>query len=1196
MTERFDDATLLDGANQFRIRRLQVFNWGTFSNIHDIPMSDGKAFPEKGFLFVGPSGSGKSTLLDAMISLLYPNPNYNAAAREGDGRRGDRTLLSYVRGAWSTQADADAPGSPRARVQYLRPGATFSAAALTFCDRTGIVLTLMLVAYVRKSTQDEAGVNRRYYLIEGDYSFNPYDFEGFARRSFDWRWLRERLPKHESWERSNAFREAFCRRMGIRDQAALVLLSKAQSAKNLGDLNQFLRNFMLEEPPTRELADRLVDEFNQLDDAHKAVVKARDQVAHLEEAKRRHEAMLAARERSLRLAEEADARPVWRARTELAWAQAALPKLEGAAAEAKVRRDAAQKRRADADARVKELERRRWESGGSRLERLEADARAAERALAETRRRAGGLAPAVKAAGADFPETAEAWAELAGRMQTMLSSLADAEAKRRSERDELVAQERALSERFRETAAEIEALRSHPSNIPARQLALREALAAALGLPEERLPFAGELIQVKPEEAAWQGAIERVLHSFSLSILVADRDYEALSALVNSRHLGERLVYFRVRGDERRRTEAPAGTIPEKLDIKDGPWAAWLAGELAERFDYLCAEDLDEFRVSKKAVTQAGQVKHSAVRHEKDDRTRVDDCRHWVTGFSSQEKLAAFEEDAAQQAANLSALQRRIRALEEEGAAARRAADAATLIVHANWSDLDEKSAEARLADVEAALAEIRSKSSELAALDSEIAQAKTDLGGAQAALDEAGSALKMAEHRAAQGAERVKALAAREAQERRRLDEARRPLTDAGLAAAADRIEKEAKRAKTALSPDTLPDLYDAASKRCAEEKNAADVAAERELGAVVRGFEEFNSKWPEADEELEPKIESAVDYFRLLEKIVEDGLPKYEAKFRELLRSQSLQDFAELSTTIQSARRRIIDRMADVNASLAAVPFSRLSDGSSSHLRIEVRNLRIPDVEEFMNDLGALISGAMDDMPPEEEERRFGKIQALVEKLNPAKPEHERWRRTVLDVRNHVNFTAYELAADGTVIETYFSGSGKSGGQRQKLTTTCLAAALRYQLGSSEAGLPAYAPVILDEAFDKADSEFTDLSMNIFLSFGFQMIVATPMKSVTTLEPYVGGAYYVTMAGRRSSSGLLVRYDAKKSKLAFDELPEGGVPEGKPAHQAAAAPDGEGSNTAGEAKAEKPEAEAPAKATEAEEAPRPPEPSLFG
>jgi len=51
---------------QFRIRQLQAFNWGTFSGIHTIPIA------ERGFLFVGRSGTGKSTLLDAFSALLAP--------------------------------------------------------------------------------------------------------------------------------------------------------------------------------------------------------------------------------------------------------------------------------------------------------------------------------------------------------------------------------------------------------------------------------------------------------------------------------------------------------------------------------------------------------------------------------------------------------------------------------------------------------------------------------------------------------------------------------------------------------------------------------------------------------------------------------------------------------------------------------------------------------------------------------------------------------------------------------------------------------------------------------------------------------------------------------------------------------------------------------------------------------------------
>ena len=115
--------------------------------------------------------------------------------------------------------------------------------------------------------------------------------------------------------------------------------------------------------------------------------------------------------------------------------------------------------------------------------------------------------------------------------------------------------------------------------------------------------------------------------------------------------------------------------------------------------------------------------------------------------------------------------------------------------------------------------------------------------------------------------------------------------------------------------------------------------------------------------------------------------------------------------------------------------------------------------------------------------------------------------------------------------------SGAGKSGGQRQKLTTTCLAAALRYQLAGSDRALPVFSTVVIDEAFDKADAEFTTMSMNIFRNLGFQMLVATPMKGVMAVEPFIGGACFVHIKDRRKSQAVQVQYDSSARRLLLDQ-----------------------------------------------------------
>lgn len=1167
----------IGGLFQWRIKRLQVFNWGTFSNIHDIPIS------EKGFLFVGASGSGKSTLLDAMITLLFPNPAYNAAAREGEQRRGDRNLLTYIRGAWSTQAELEGTGSPRAKTQYLRPGATFSAAALTLFDsesRTGET-TLMLVASIRKSSNEEASVNKQFFIIDGSYSFNAEDFTGFAKSQFDWRWLKDRLPPFTSFTTFNAYSDAFCDRFGIRDKTALRLLAKAQSAKNLGDLNTFLRNFMLEEPRTFSMAEKLTAEFHDLSEAHSAVVEAREQRDILREAKNLWDEREKLIERLLFLEAEKNALQWWRPMTEKRLEEAALPRMRRELEKAMQAARMAEQKESDGQDRVDELRTRLNDSGGFSIQQLEARLKqlAAEFARAEAHERtARRHAAAVEKT---LPESSDAWIGFIDALHLYLEEEDRKSAARTRERDGLVSEERELTKLFQDTSAEIHSMQERPSNIPAKNLDLRAELAQALGAAEEDLPFVGELLQVKADESRWQGAIERVLHNFALSILVDEKLYPAFTELLETKRLRGRIVYYRVRS-QRRDFDGffRPRSIPSKLDIKEGRWETWLAAELAQRFSYLCAENLDEFRRADQAVTRAGQVKHNAERHEKDDRIDVDDRRRWVTGFSNKEKLALFEKEAQRLAAQITALQDAIRKLEAEAKVSQQKISSANALLNTEWDEIDKASAGAKLHAAQGELDELLKKTPDLERLKVELRDAEVELAKLREARSRAmvneGSArkeIKAAEERisghlsaivrledlAKAGSAREPEKAELESIDRRARDEGRVELT-------LKNINARQVRAADLIGRD---------------EVEASSRKTEAEAGITSR-FSIFLLKWPKEEETLDDTLDSAPDFFAKLERIEKDGLPRHEKRFRELLETQSLQHFADLNLEMRQARQDILQRMETVNESLAAAPFSRLAEGDS-HLRIEVKDLKLREVEEFRQQVGELIQGAWEgELTDEDAEKRYKMIAALVKKLDPAQAADKAtdlWRLTVLDVRRHVAFTASELNDAGEILETYFSGSGKSGGQRQKLTTTCLAAALRYQLGSIENGMPAFAPVILDEAFDKADSEFTDISMNIFNRFGFQMIVATPEKSVVTLEPYIGGAFYVVMEGRRNSSGLSVRCDEKTGRLDFRNAAAAHRPE----------------PTAKRTEHPKNEAQTPENREPKEESPREPHPALF-
>jgi hypothetical protein len=168
---------------------------------------------------------------------------------------------------------------------------------------------------------------------------------------------------------------------------------------------------------------------------------------------------------------------------------------------------------------------------------------------------------------------------------------------------------------------ELRSLRQRRSNIPSRVLSVREALCNALGLDDAELPFAGELLQVRDGDSAWEGAIERVLHGFGLSILVPDAHYQAVAQWVESTHLGERLVYYRVRSLRSVESESlHPDSLVRKLSIKpDSKFYAWIEGEVARRFDYACCDSLEQFRRESRALTRAGQLKGRGEHHEKDE-------------------------------------------------------------------------------------------------------------------------------------------------------------------------------------------------------------------------------------------------------------------------------------------------------------------------------------------------------------------------------------------------------------------------------------------------------------------------------------------------------------------------------------------------------------------------------------------------
>ena len=279
MDTRMPHPTLAAGREfQFRLRRIQTYRWGTFDDLRDIEIAP------QGHLVLGPSGSGKSTLLDGHTSLLTPPRwlDFNVAARNSEkGSTGDRSLATYVRGAWATQT-----GEAGEKVKrYLRSGTTWSAVAETYRDGGGRVIVIGRILWIKGNGSAHGDVHPLFFLAEREFSLRELEFFPQAGAGFDVRKLKASLSDVHFYSEFSGYQSKFMPLFGIASDRALRLLHKTQSAKDLGDLNKFLRDFMLDPPETFTVAETLVNEFQVLNSAHDAVLTARRQIEALRPAR-----------------------------------------------------------------------------------------------------------------------------------------------------------------------------------------------------------------------------------------------------------------------------------------------------------------------------------------------------------------------------------------------------------------------------------------------------------------------------------------------------------------------------------------------------------------------------------------------------------------------------------------------------------------------------------------------------------------------------------------------------------------------------------------------------------------------------------------------------------------------------------------------------------------------------------------------
>lgn len=1083
------EEALADG--QWRLAEIQVANWGTFDGaIYRVPVA------RAGHLLTGPSGSGKSSLLDAIAAVLTPDKwlRFNAAAQSANTRGDRRTVVSYVRGAWSRTNDEL---EDRVVSAYLRRGATWSGVVLRYengVDRPVSLCRLFFLKGTSVATGDVADL----CLLDRS-AVDLRDLEPYARSGLETRKVKAAFS--EAVVTSGGAHARFYARLrsifGIAHEGALQLLHKTQSAKSLDSLDQLFRDYMLERPVTFDLAESAVAQFGELRDAHDHVVQLRlqrDLLLELRTAATEYDRSVDAARAA---GELGDALGPYRVRRGLELTDLEIAEVEERLAGLRLDVERAEEEAGRAEDDLDRAQRRARDLGGAEAEHLQERIRLAQAEQEATARRWRELHRLVGLAGiAHTPVTAQEFAELLAQVDA--APVPEQAGATHAQQERYSLARRAL-ERIE---AEIDSLRRSGSTVPDRYVALRARIAEATGLSASGLPFAAELIDVRDEFADWAGAIERVLRPFALTMLVRREHLPAVRRWVDAHDIPIRLVFEEVDPDAAPPRPVGEASLVHRVRVAPGPFEQWVAGRLSERFDIACVQTPDELDSHPRAVTMRGQIR-SRSRYEKDDRARIDDRAHWVLGdregkleaLIEQRRAAALEEEAAREAVD--------RADQRRQQAAMRQAMLES-IRGQSWVDVDEAQA--------AALVERLAHQLEaLTSADGDLQAAVREAQAARSARDEAAAHREQTRLDLRQAQLKHEELAEDAAQAR--------ALIDAGEVAPLEEATREAldarfRQVQRRITRVSIADVANDVLRRLQAERDRALESARGASSQVSTLATRFKERWPAASVDLGPGVEDRHAYLEILDRIVAHGLPEHEATFLRLLRERSRDMIGELVSDILAAPREIEDRVVPVNESLRRSPFD-----DERWLRLRVKTRRSETVTRFIGDLRSISEGGWERDDLERAERRFETLAEMMRRFASSDHVDRTWRTQCLDTRLHVTFLAEEVDEHGRAHATYDSGAAMSGGQQQKLVVFCLAAALRYQLADRDEAFPRYGTIVLDEAFDKADTRYTRMALDVFQEFGFHLLLATPQKLLQTIEPYIGGATSVENPTRKHS-----------------------------------------------------------------------------
>jgi uncharacterized protein YPO0396 len=1117
----------------YRLKALEVFNWGTFHE-GESKADIWRIQPDgQNSLLTGANGSGKTTLVDALLAILVnPSKRFFNQSSGAIGRK-ERDEASYVEGHYGHSQNSE---QLSARVEKLRPNRSdlYSVVLAVFINKYSTPITLIQIRWFTSS-----GLQRKYILAKKELNIIEH-----IQFSTDGTWLRKlkkQFPESiEDFDSFPKYANTFQRAFGMKSEKALSLFNQTVGMKVLGDLDAFIRTNMLEESSAENDFVKLMDHYQTLLVSYKALEKARIQLELLQPIYLLNEkyleinAFIRDQQKLEELLEPWFAKQkisLWK--TEMTLQDRELDKqtnqlvkiesdLEAIKDKIYATRSALDKN--ELNQKIKELEREKTSLEKSKIKK--------ENASKDYNRLARKLGLIENPDAVLFEQNAKTTIQ---NKELLVIKRKDFE----KERINAEVKVRELVTEFENKKIEIQQLESSSGKITGRVVEIQSEILEVVGASKKEIPFAAELMQVKASEKdIWNRALEKLLHSFGLSLLVPEKYYSAVNQYLNQKKdLRGKIKYMKVgKVAPNIFRENDEQAVVHKLEFNtSSQYVEWIIDKVSTRFNYNCMEDQTIFERSEKAILPSGLIRNKE-NHERDD----NQPNRQILGWDNKELLSELKRVAYRLNEEISTLRKSIVKIETEQKEIDEKFEIYAVFVQLKYfSEIDWQQDVIELGGIQKQINQLQSQSDTLKSLKEQLEKDLANEKLINGQKEQIGFEIRQIENN-------LVFLKNEILESERFLDSLETERFEKNIEKFDDFLKEIILKINFSgyekLKNETIVGLQNAIKLK-ASERETLEKRIRQAMGdykTPPKSIKEKFDDWDHDNFNLKTEIDQLQEYIDKYNQIKTENIVELEKRFQEEFKSGVTKALSDYVNSLELQHERIESAIDEINYSLKKITFNQ---NPNTYIQIERTDTRRPMIRDFRFDQmnswqpDKTRMALMPDPKEAEMQHFIDNIKPFVDKLN----NDDKWRKEVTDVRNWSDFRAREyFMEDDVSFKVYENSGGLSGGESAQLAYTVLGASLAHQFGISrdKNSGRSFRLIVVDEAFSKLDEDKSKYLLQLCHGLGLQLIAVTPLTSIHLVENDVSVIHWVTKSSKDKRKSTvrdipIFEYKLKKEAL---------------------------------------------------------------